>query len=73
MQELINMRDVDIGYSREKKLILSVNLKILENDFVIINGKNGSGKSTLLKLLYMKKKKSLNLEKKLVSSFRIAI
>ena len=54
MQELINMRDVDIGYSREKKLILSVNLKILENDFVIINGKNGSGKSTLLKLFYMK-------------------
>tara|TARA_X000000950_G_C13858412_1_gene637613 strand:+ start:842 stop:1507 length:666 start_codon:yes stop_codon:yes gene_type:complete len=54
MKELINIHNVDIGYSNNEKVLLSVNLKIREKDFLVINGKNGSGKSTLLKLIYMK-------------------
>ena len=54
MNNFINIFNANIGYSKDSIILKSINLKIKEKDFVVIQGKNGSGKSTLLKTLYMK-------------------
>lgn len=46
------LRNVDFSYpNREEKALKNINLKIDENDFVVIVGENGSGKTTLGKIL----------------------
>ena len=54
MSNLLNIKNVDLGYEPENLIIKNINIKISEKDFIIINGPNGSGKSSLLKLIYMK-------------------
>lgn len=54
MSNLLDIRNVDLGYEPENLIIKNININISEKDFVIINGPNGSGKSTFLKLLYMR-------------------
>ena len=54
MSNLLNIKNVDLGYEPENLIIKNINIKISEKDFIIINGPNGSGKSSFLKLIYMK-------------------
>ena len=54
MSNLLDIRNVDLGYEPEKLIIKNININISEKDFIIINGPNGSGKSSFLKLLYMR-------------------
>ncbi len=54
MSNLLDIRNVDLGYEPENLIIKNININISEKDFIIINGPNGSGKSSFLKLLYMR-------------------
>ena len=54
MSNLLDIRNVDLGYKPENLIIKNINININEKDFIIINGPNGSGKSSFLKLLYMR-------------------
>lgn len=48
----ICLKNVDFHYpNSEEKALKNINLKIEENDFVVIVGENGSGKTTLGKIL----------------------
>ncbi|MEK3734343.1 heme ABC transporter ATP-binding protein [Paenibacillus sp. FSL M8-0334] len=49
----MNMKVEEISYSvRDKRLIESISLEIIEGEFIGLIGPNGSGKSTLLKNIY---------------------
>ena len=52
MKEIINIKNVKIGYN--KKEVLEVKFQNIQRRFFVISGDNASGKSLLLKLLYMK-------------------
>ena len=54
MSNLLDIRNVDLGYEPENLIIKNININISQKDFIIINGSNGSGKSSFLKLLYMR-------------------
>ena len=54
MSNLLDIRNVDLGYKPENLIIKNINININEKDFIIINGPNGCGKSSFLKLLYMR-------------------
>ena len=54
MSNLLDIRNVDLGYEPENLIIKNININIHEKDFIIIDGPNGSGKSSFLKLLYMR-------------------
>ena len=56
MKILIKIRNVNVSYSKERKIFKDINLDIIKQDFILINGENGCGKSSFLKLLYMQKK-----------------
>ncbi len=53
MKILIKIRNVNLSYSKERNVFKDINLDIIKQDFILINGENGSGKSSFLKLLYM--------------------
>lgn len=53
MEILIKIRNTDLSYESTRKIFQNINLDIIKQDFILINGANGTGKSTLLKLLYM--------------------
>ncbi|MAI83812.1 MAG: hypothetical protein CMM91_02605 [Rickettsiales bacterium] len=53
MKILIKIRNVNVSYSKERKIFKDINLDIIKQDFILINGENGCGKSSFLKLLYM--------------------
>lgn len=54
MIDLLDIKNVDLGYDPYNLIIKNINIKITEKDFIVLDGPNGSGKSTFLKLLYMK-------------------
>ncbi|MDE6518565.1 MAG: ABC transporter ATP-binding protein/permease, partial [Acetatifactor sp.] len=47
----IEFRNVAFGYSGQKRVLENFNLKLDENDSVVVTGPSGCGKSTLCKLL----------------------
>lgn len=52
MQEIIEARNLTLGYEKGKNIISNANFTINTGEFVFITGKSGSGKSTLLKSFY---------------------
>ena len=54
MINLLDIKNVDLGYDPNNLIIKNINIKIGEKDFIVLDGPNGSGKSSFLKLLYMK-------------------
>ena len=54
MSNLLDIRNVDLGYEPENLIMKNININISEKEFIIINGPNGSGKSSFIKLLYMR-------------------
>ena len=48
--ELINFKNVTIGYNKQK-ILSNINFKINEKDFICIVGPNGSGKSSIIKTM----------------------
>lgn len=48
---MINIENLEYYYSKEKKILDNINLKINDGEFISIIGKNGSGKSTFAKLI----------------------
>ncbi len=50
-KEIINMKNLSIGYNPKKALAKNVNLKIFRGQKIAVIGANGIGKSTLLKTI----------------------
>ncbi len=50
MKRILEIENLNAGYDR-RKVLHNVNLKIFENEKVLLVGPNGSGKSTLLKTI----------------------
>lgn len=48
---IMEAKDINFGYSRDKKLINDFSINIGANDRICIIGQNGRGKTTLLKIL----------------------
>lgn len=52
MQNIINAKNLTLGYDSTQTIINNANFEINARDFVFITGKSGSGKSTILKSFY---------------------
>ncbi|MFH1427871.1 MAG: ABC transporter ATP-binding protein [Patescibacteria group bacterium] len=50
-ESIITIENLDFSYSKDIKVLDSINLDIYQNDFLGIIGPNGGGKTTLLKII----------------------
>jgi len=55
-KKILEIKDLDFSYDKEKKLIQDLDLLIYGNDKIWFYGKNGIGKTTLIKLIINKLK-----------------
>ncbi|MFV0467555.1 MAG: metal ABC transporter ATP-binding protein [Dysgonomonas sp.] len=51
MNEILQIKDLSVGYANKPNILKSINLTVYENDFLGIIGPNGGGKTTLLKTI----------------------
>ncbi|MBS4539003.1 ABC transporter ATP-binding protein [Clostridium sp. D2Q-11] len=49
--ELITIKDGRFSYNDREAILLKINIRIMRNEFVILEGQSGAGKSTLSKIL----------------------
>ena len=47
--DLVNIENLNFSYFN-KKILFNINLKIKENEKILLIGTNGAGKSTLIRL-----------------------